>query len=574
MTGINFKIAQLGAELNRIISKTYKVLDDSEHKDIKAMLQKELESLKNRSELRVAFVGQYSSGKSTIISALTGNKDIKISANVETDVVSEYNWNNIILLDTPGIQAGKVEQHDIRTMEALKTCDLIIYVLTSQLFDDVIFENFIDLAYNQHLSDKMLIAINKMSKESGNFDELSLNYTESIKTIFAERGYDFCFPHVFIDANDYIEGTEDEDEEFIQLSNFNTFIDQLNSFVSERGLIKKQFDTPVRILKGSLTDLAVSEINPVLLDIYSHYISRIKKCMRDIELDTRQSADVFEESAILKINEVSDMIGTSTQSELENKSAELSRSIDSLIVSFTKDIEDKANSNYQDLMQEMAEFVTKDSVVMYLNNIESQIVAPNISDQERSNLIGQKNFLELLSKGGNKLSEMSNITSWSGVAQASGSQMHNVVYNVGRFFGHKFKPWEAVNTAAKIGKFGKFAVPAITAGISIGMEIHQARAEDKRRKEIRAAKDQFEADIRNRIKNIRRQLENEVRVSILSNYDNKLNEINLLKMELSKTIKQNQVIQDKIKELSALYENFIEQINCNDSVDDQEAIVI
>ena len=106
------------------------------------------------------------------------------------------------------------------------------------------------------------------------------------------------------------------------------------------------------------------------------------------------------------------------------------------------------------------------------------------------------------------------------------------------------------------------------------MEIHQARAEDKRRKEIRAAKDQFEADIRNRIKNIRRQLENEVRVSILSNYDNKLNEINLLKMELSKTIKQNQVIQDKIKELSALYENFIEQINCNDSVDDQEAIVI
>jgi hypothetical protein len=169
---------------------------------------------------------------------------------------------------------------------------------------------------------------------------------------------------------------------------------------------------------------------------------------------------------------------------------------------------------------------------------------------------------------------MSNITSWSGVAQASGSQMHNVVYNVGRFFGHKFKPWEAVNTAAKIGKFGKFAVPAITAGISIGMEIHQARAEDKRRKEIRAAKDQFEADIRNRIKNIRRQLENEVRVSILSNYDNKLNEINLLKMELSKTIKQNQVIQDKIKELSALYENFIEQINCNDSVDDQEAIVI
>ena len=561
MAEVNFKAAQLGEELQGIIERTYHMLDESNHVDIKKKLQEELEQLKNRSELRIAFVGQYSSGKSTIISALTGNKDIKISANVETDVVSEYRWNNIVLLDTPGIQAGKIEQHDIRTKEALNTCDLIVYVLTSQLFDDVIFENFIDLAYNQHLADKMLIAINKMSKEHGDFDNLTMNYTQSINSIFDERGYKFSFPIVFIDAKDYIDGTEDDDEEFIQLSNFNTFINQLNTFVEERGLIKKQYDTPIRILKGGLSDLAISEVDPSLLDIYSHYISRIKKCMRDIELDTKQLADNFEESAIIKANEVSALIGNSSKSELEQKMDELSRSIDSLVVDFTRSVEDRANSNYQD------------SVVMYLNIINSRIASPNISDQERSNLEGQKRFVDLLSQGGSKLSSMSNVSTLSGVAQASGSQMHNIVYNVGKFFGHNFKPWEAVSTAAKIGKIGKFGIPVLATVFSVGIEIKQKHNEEKRLKEIRSVRNQFEANVRSSIRSTKQKLENEVRTSILANYDDKLNEINKMKIELGRTVSHNKTMQEKINELAALYDWFLSQISAQQDVDDQTQTV-
>ena len=572
MTVISFKAAQLGQELQEIIARTYSMLDESNHTDIKQRLQEELEQLKTRSELRIAFVGQYSSGKSTIISALTGNKDIKISANVETDVVSEYRWNNIVLLDTPGIQAGKVEQHDIRTKEALQTCDLIVYVLTSQLFDDVIFENFIDLAYNQHLADKMLIAINKMSKEHGDFNELSMNYTQSINSIFAERGYKFNFSVVFIDAKDYIDGTEDDDEEFIQLSNFNTFINQLNSFVEERGLIKKQYDTPIRILKGGLSDLAISEVDPTLLDIYSHYITRIKKCMRDIELDTKQLADNFEQSAIIMANEVSALIGNSSKNELEQKTDELAKAIDGLVIDFTKSVEERANSNYQELMDEMTEYMNKDSVVMYLNIIKSRIASPNISDQERTNLEGQKRFVDRLSKGGSMLSSMSNVSTLRGVAQASGSQMHTIVYSVGKFFGHNFKPWEAVGIAAKIGKYGKFGIPVVTTFISVGLEIKQNRDEEKRRKEIRSARDQFEASIRKSIKSTRGELENEVRTSILANYDDKLNEINRMKIELGRTVSHNKFMQEKINELAALYDWFLGQINITQEVDDQTQI--
>ena len=283
METTNLKIAELSKKLQELVKKTYDLLDRTGNENIKEALNKELSELKERIELKIAFVGQYSSGKSTIISALTGNRDIKIDANVATDVVSEYKWNNIVLMDTPGILAGKVEQHDQRTKDALKECDLIVYVLTSQLFDDVIFENFIDLAYTQKLNDKMLIAINKMSMEAGDFDTLRQNYLNSIHSIFKERGYEFNFEVVFIDAADYIEGCTEQDDDFIQLSNFNSFISTLNSFVADKGLIKKQFDTPVRVLKGHVADIAVSQVDPNLKIQAEHFSSRIRKSMRDME---------------------------------------------------------------------------------------------------------------------------------------------------------------------------------------------------------------------------------------------------------------------------------------------------
>ncbi len=569
MSNVSFKIAQMSEELNGIIARTYAMLDESNYPEVKNTLESELRKLSERTELRIAFVGQYSSGKSTIISALTGNKDIKISANVETDTVSEYRWNNIVLLDTPGILAGKVEQHDERTKEALKKCDLIVYVLTSSLFDDVIFENFIDLAYRQQFSDKMLIAINKMSKEHGDFNVLSDNYMQSIKSIFSERGYDFNFPVVFIDAKDYIEGTEDDDEEFIQLSNFKSFINQLNCFVEERGLIKKQFDTPVRILKDNISDVTISEVDPHLLDIYKQYIDRIKKCRRDIEFGTRQLADQFEMEAVSKANEVSALIGQVKKEELEAKSRALSSGINALITNFTNDVEREANENYSSLMNEMTESTNKDTTVMYIKHIDSQIASPNISDQERSNLEVQKKFLETLSKGGNKISSMSNVTTWDGVAQASGSQMHTIVYSVGKFFGHNFKPWEAVNTAAKIGKIGRFGVPVVATTLSVALELKQNHDNNKRLVEIQKAKEQFDAEIRANIRSIRRDLESEVRNSILSNYDDKIDELNQLKLELGKTAANNKSVQEKVQALMTMYDYFLSRINSQNDVDEQ-----
>ena len=142
-------------------------------------------------------------------------------------------------------------------------------------------------------------------------------------------------------------------------------------------------------------------------------------------------------------------------------------------------------------------------------------------------------------------------------------------YSVGKFFGHNFKPWEAVGIAAKIGKIGKFGIPVATTAISIGLEIKQKRDEEKRMREIRSACDQFDASVRRSIKSTKEKLENEVRISILANYDDKLNEINMMKIELGRTVSRNKMMQEKLNELAELYDWFLGQISTQQEVDDQ-----
>ena len=112
--------AKYQQRLEQLILKTKNLLLQTANSDLAQKMDAELQEVSERRDLRLAFVGQYSSGKSTIISALTGNKDILIDANIATDKTTEYRWNNIILMDTPGILAGKVEEHDEITKAALK----------------------------------------------------------------------------------------------------------------------------------------------------------------------------------------------------------------------------------------------------------------------------------------------------------------------------------------------------------------------------------------------------------------------------------------------------------------------
>lgn len=557
----NLKIAELSNKLQTLINKTYELLEKTNNIELEKKLKAELEALKNRTDLTVAFVGQYSSGKSTIISAITGNKDIKIDANVATDKVSEYRWNNIVLLDTPGILAGKVERHDEHTKEALKKCDLIVYVITSQLFDDIIFENFIDIAYNQALKDKMLIAVNKMSMEAGEFEELQKNYTISIKSIFAERGYNFDFEVVFIDAADYIEGVEDNDDEFIQLSNFNKFISTLNDFVNRKGLIKKQFDTPIRLLKGSVSDIAMSEVDPNLQVLLEQGIKKIKGSKRDIEKVVRLEISRMEQELKNKGYEVGNMIGECSEEDFERAQDEYNQYVKNRVEEIKDIIENQIEQENEELITEIEEFSKKDAVVAYQKSIEKKLQSNiNLSATQRVSLEKQRDILGFLQKGSGNIANMAiKNASLNGLKAVSGSSLHQTVYSVGKFFGHNFKPWGAVKMAGNISKVAKFAGPAL-AGLGIVVDLVQKEKDENRIKEIVAAKAQFFASVRDFVLGIVKELETMFSDYIRNSYEQKLEDLNTQKIEIVNLSNTNEKLKEAISKLDSEYIDFIEII--------------
>ena len=563
MSQINYAAYQ--EVLASLKNKTRKLLVTTENQDLASKLDAELDSADDRKKLTIAFVGQYNSGKSTIISAMTGNKHIKIDGNVATDTVSKYDWHDIILMDTPGILAGKVETHDEATKEALKESDLIFYVLTSQLFDDVIFNNFIDLAYNQHLADKMFIVINKMGMESGEFDQLVKNYTISLQKTFSERGYSVDeFPIAFIDANDYMDGVKENDDEFIKLSHFERFIDMLNTFVSQKGLIKKQFDTPVRILHSYLKDIEVSAVDKTLCDFYNQFEQKLTSSQKEIKRDVRQILDTYNASSMNEVINLSNEIGVENigESEWNQKQVNLDNNLKKMIADTSTEIETAINKVYERLLEEMSEFSEKDALVQYADSIDDKINSPSISIEEKKSLTKQKNSLELLRKGGERVSGMAPGVGdlLGGISGASGSQLHQIVLDVGHFFGKSFKPWQAVRWASNIAKFAKFGIPVLTAGIDIWMQCREDKKENERLQQIKAAKSQFVTAYQSEINKVNKQFEQCLN-TILENYANKRNEINQSKDELIATSNRNEQLKQSIRQLEGEYVDFIEIIN-------------
>lgn len=569
MNNQELKIAELRKKLQYLVDETYKVLEATDNQDLKENLKKELNILKNRTDLKVSFVGQYSSGKSTIISALTGNKDIKIDANVATDVVFEYSWNNIVLLDTPGIMAGKVEQHDHRTKEALKNSDLVVYVLTSQLFDDVIFENFIDLAYTQHLKDKMLIVLNKMSMESGDFNTLVSNYTESMKGIFKERGYDFDFNTVFIDAADYIDGKEEEDQELIDLSNFNSFICALNQFVEEKGIIKKQFDTPVRLLKSTIADISLTQVDPNLQIILEQYKRQILKSKKDIEQAVKLELARFEQEIIEEGNDLGNSLGYVDEQEFKGKENAYDEVVKEGIKKTANNIAVLIEQEEQELLKKIEILDKKEAIVAYRKQIEAKLNSQTISVQQRNSYEKQINFLNMFKRGSdflvkNSLSQAGQTGFKTMTSMASGTTIKNVVYNVGKFFGHNFKPWGATKIAANIGKWAKVG-GAILSVAAVGLEFWNTYKEEKNIKELQNAKNQLFNSIRKYAADLTGGLSDEFLSYIRNSYDGKIYEMDSQIMEIVEIEKTNSKFSEMINKLSSEYGEYIDFIEVPES---------
>ena len=245
-------------EFGEIISATQHLQRDlraavtaSEDPKIQA-LSRELDEVRivgassDATPLTIAFVGQYDAGKSTILRVLTGREDIVIDSDVSTDTVTAYDWKGVMLLDTPGIDAGHPD-HDERTYAVIDRADLLVFVVTNELFDETIGRHFRQLAFNRQHARRMLLVVNKMGQDPGSPETKRPDLEKVTAPLTLED-----FRGVFIDARSWLEAQEADDEDradLLEIANISALLEALNAFIAERG-IAGRLSAPLFTMRG------------------------------------------------------------------------------------------------------------------------------------------------------------------------------------------------------------------------------------------------------------------------------------------------------------------------------------
>ncbi len=532
----DFKAAAIGAKFEDDLAKFDNLLAHGSIAELAAIrekLHKELDEHRQRGFLTVAFVGQYNAGKSTTISALTGRRDIRIDSDIATDKTASYDWNGINLIDTPGLFTDR-EDHDEITYEAIRQADLLVFCLTYMLFDSVTAENFKKLAYELSYRWKMMLVVNKMSDEAGEDEQKIANYRKSLASAIEPYSLDE-FPVCFLDAKDYCEGIDQNDDFLLDISRFQTFIDALNAFVDRRASLAR-FDTPIRIalsyvdqaalsfIRNSNEDSAFFELLNRLSRTVCQERDRLRTKVRSIAL--RLSAAVANEGTFLvaavggneDIEALAKQAESNVQKYYELAGAEMEEAVKVAFESLQKEIKEVLQS---DLVQafvarlEVNQEVSARTVESGVDEVSARTVESGV-DVER--LWGQVELLEHIGEiAGDELTNLATRkganTSGQTFLRASnvaGSGLHQGVYTVGKFIGFNFKPWQAVNIAKGIGNLAKVFGP-ILGVVSLAMDVCAMTEEEEQDKKMADARREITSQFVALAKDLESQVEGQLR---------------------------------------------------------------
>lgn len=466
-----FHLARIAELFHTVTAETLAAMRDGgpEYQPFAEEIRSQLEALREARLVRVAFVGQYSAGKSTLISALTGRNDIKIDADIATDRAANYDWNDILLTDTPGLYTERAD-HDAITYQAIAASDLLVFTITSSLFDRLILGNFIRLAYKEGYRRKMLLVVNKMNMEDRPFEELTHNYSQSLTRALAAEGYDLAdFRLVFVDAADYLQGLRDHEPDLIELSNFHTFLEALNGFVKEYGVLGR-LDTPIRAamreIERALLSQHADEENRRFFQLLDRMEQRILRARHDMDIEVRRITSELRGKIISRSGQLVVSIGD-PKADLSAESDKVELYIANTVGTAQQQLEQRLDERNRELSAEMREVLSSELGQYYLGVIAAGRIDPEHPHQT-DNATLRRNFdtlNEVLQKGSNgylRLAGVAGTTGKAGALEIAGSSAHQGIYAIGKFFGYKFRPWEAVKLTRNIANVAKFVGPVLT----------------------------------------------------------------------------------------------------------------
>ena len=571
MSNFKFKMAEEKTALLIInINKFFETLNDEKIFSIIEEFNTKLSEVQKKLKLEIAFVGQYSAGKSTIISCLTGNKEINIGQDITTDKVNLYPWDKVLLVDTPGIHAGRPD-HDKISLEYMNNADLLVYVITTQGFSSEVAKDFKKIAFEENRFNKMMLVINKSSQGNKN---ISLNnwIFDALKVTEPKTADDLYLS--VIDSKDFLESLKIDNvvdrEELVKYSGFNDFIKNLDSFIFDKRILGR-LTTPLNLIEAYLNKVinqltAGNEDTINLLELLDRKQFRLTESKKNITETVNGHIDKLVSNIKKEANKIANLIEKDgskdiLDSEYKNSIDYLKNSVDDT----NKVIETSIENEFSSLQYEL-DILMKSELAQTLLNQESIKVTFNtdieIKTFDKTKLESSVDILNNMSRfaEGFAVNKKAADLGLEGLKKAAGSDAHKVVYNVGKFFGHNFKPYEAVKYADKISKigslFGKIAIalPFLVAGYEVYAENKYEIKIKEERQKVRQSYD----EIANHIKT---SFQEQFILFLKESYDIELNNNTKIIKGIRDSKKQNITEVKIIEDLLCETNNILEILN-------------
>ncbi len=454
----------------------------------------EYKSNKTKSDrIKLVFAGQYSAGKSTILRMLTGDDTISIGAGITTQKANSYDWKGLEVIDTPGIHTQLRPDHDAISYDAIANADMLVFVVTNELFDDFLASHFRKLAIDRDKAGEMILVVNKMERAAlGNTPEQQKIISKDLEKVlnpYTPEQLNICF----VDAESYLDSLSEDDpeisEELIKRSGYEKFISVLNAFVEGKGLssrlttrlygIENQLEKALEAIETKDSDEDINALEENFLQqkyALSDARNRLQQEIKDIYdvAATKIRSLGLNTSNLICEGCKQDDVERAFASSIEGANALIERcqqeaktTIEARLHEVDLSIDDIENSEFASRLKErLLEKYDRlsDNVKVVLNQTSG------IAKKASGVLL--KNAYNEGVQGGLKL------------ANFAKSNVHSIVLKVGHVIGFKFKPWQAVKITKGIA-VGSQVLGVLGIGLEVFMQIKEDRDEDKAALELK-----------------------------------------------------------------------------------------
>ena len=511
---------------------------------------------------QMVLTGQYNSGKSTLVKALTDEAaHVVIDSAVATDKVEVFDWDGLVdLVDTPGVQAGSV-LHDALAEQALRAADLVLFAVTVDLFDDGSVEHLRHITEDLRKAPQLLVVVTKCRTLHAAEGEREAAVRDALGAFAGQVPWAEC------DAKTYLDGLHEEDSmrasRRVEASRMAEVKDAINRIARERGDLAR-FRVPlqqVALVAGEALAALTDDVDEeAVLTVLARQRSALTNRRGLLDSALERQATEFRTACIRsteRLAETTESIEESANpdwSQLELASAALNVELNAANQRFIDGVQAVLSSQLADFTSEVREIEASPYAhQLHALDVQGEVegqVTPVDTGLKRSPARKQGRAPAWGPRAAEHLRNFQK--GWGagdGVKQAVGSNGHQIVYKVGKLAGWKFEPWQAVRWANNVGKFAKAGACVLPVALEAYAVVSDERQEVRAAKERQRRRNALVGRVLAQCEAISRSALAQVHTELDAEFNKALDEID----EVNRSVRDNQAFRSDLdRDLSAI----------------------